>query len=115
MRVSHVLGAACAVAYNAGTTADEWEPLGRLVLEASYEACVLAALENRARHADMPGAKRLYLTQLGGDAFGNPQQWILDAMKRALLKVQHEELEVFLVCYGGVGAGERRLEEELQS
>ena len=34
MVVSHVLGSACAVAYNPGTRADEWEPFARLVLEA---------------------------------------------------------------------------------
>merc|ERR1712195_245958 len=104
MVVSHVLGSACAVAYNPGTRADEWEPLARLVLEASYEACVLAALENRDRHDGMAGSKKLFLTLLGGDAFGNPQSWILDAIRRALRKFEHEDLDVFLVCYEGVDA-----------
>ena len=90
MVVSHVLGSACAVAYNPGTRADEWEPFARLVLEASYEACVLAALDNRDRHDGMAGSKKLFLTLLGGDAFGNPQAWILDAIRRALIKFQHE-------------------------
>ena len=115
MVVSHVLGSACAVAYNPGTRADEWEPFARLVLEASYEACVLAALENRDRHDGMAGSKKLFLTLLGGDAFGNPQSWILDAIRRALRKFEHEDLDVFLVCYEGVDAGSRKLEEELDA
>jgi len=113
MLVSHVLGSACAVAYNPGTRAEEWEPFARLVLDASYESCVLAALQNRDRHNGMAGSKKLFLTLLGGDAFGNPQAWILDAIRRALRKFEHQELDVFLVCYDGVGAGPRRLEEEL--
>tara|TARA_B100000768_G_C11211424_1_gene346191 strand:+ start:657 stop:917 length:261 start_codon:yes stop_codon:yes gene_type:complete len=68
MVVSHVLGSACAVAYNPGTRADEWEPFARLVLEASYEACVLAALDNRDRHDGMAGSKKLFLTLLGAAA-----------------------------------------------
>lgn len=114
MVVSHVLGSACAVAYNPGTRADEWEPFARLVLEASYEACVLAALDNRDRHDGMAGSKKLFLTLLGGDAFGNPQAWILDANQRRalkpLIKFQHEDVDVFLVCYDGVDAGPRAWE-----
>ena len=82
-------------------------------LEASYEACVLAALDNRDRHDGMAGSKKLFLTLLGGDAFGNPQAWILDAIRRALIKFQHEDVDVFLVCYDGVDAGPRALEGEL--
>merc|ERR1711865_475891 len=91
------------------------EPFARLVLEASYEACVLAALDNRDRHDGMAGSKKLFLTLLGGDAFGNPQSWILDAIRRALRKFEHEDLDVFLVCYEGVDAGSRKLEEELDA
>ena len=113
MVVCHVLGSACAVAYNPGTSADEWKPFARLVLDASYEACVLAALENRDRHDGMAGSKKLFLTLLGGDAFGNPQPWILSAIRRALGQFQGEDLDVFLVCYDGVDAGPRDLEAEL--
>ena len=37
-------------------------------LEASYEACVLAALDNRDRHDGMAGSKKLFLTLLGAAA-----------------------------------------------
>ena len=78
-----------------------------------HETCVLAALDNRDRHDGMAGSKKLFLTLLGGDAFGNPQAWILDAIRRALIKFQHEDVDVFLVCYDGVDAGPRALEGEL--
>lgn len=115
MQVTHVLGSACAVSYNIKTSTDDWEKFARLVLDASYEACFLAALENLERHPNAPGAKKLFLTNLGGGAFGNEQNWILDAIKRAVTMFKYHGLEVILVCYGDVTAGPRQLEQELQT
>ncbi|MFN2184459.1 MAG: hypothetical protein ACK2UU_10730 [Anaerolineae bacterium] len=76
--------------------ADLWEPFARLVLEAAYEATVCAAILN-ARYT---GNKRLYLTQLGGGAFGNHTAWISDSITRALRLYQDWNLEVAIVSYG---------------
>jgi len=57
-----------------------WEPFARLVLEAAYEATLLVAVLN-ARRTENP---TVYLTSLGGGAFGNDRSWILAAMKRSL-------------------------------
>ena len=75
--------------------ADLWEPFARLVLEAAYEATVCAAILN-ARHT---GNKRLYLTRLGGGAFGNRTTWISDSITRALRLYQDWNLEVAIVSY----------------
>lgn len=75
--------------------ADLWEPFARLVLEAAYEATVCAAILN-ARYT---GKKRLYLTQLGGGAFGNRTTWISDSITRALRLYQDWNLEVAIVSY----------------
>jgi hypothetical protein len=75
--------------------ADLWEPFARLVLEAAYEATVCAAILN-ARYT---GNKRLYLTQLGGGAFGNRTAWISDSITRALRLYQDWNLEVAIVSY----------------
>ena len=74
-----------------------WEPFGRLVLEASYEATLSAA----ALHAARAGKNTVYLTRLGGGAFGNPPDWIDAALRRALQKFADCPLRVFLVRYGG--------------
>jgi hypothetical protein len=75
--------------------ADLWEPFARLVLEAAYEATVCAAILN----ARDTGNKRLYLTQLGGGAFGNRTAWISDSITRALRLYQDWNLEVAIVSY----------------
>jgi hypothetical protein len=72
-----------------------WEPFARLVLEAAYEATVCAAILN----ARDTGNKRLYLTRLGGGAFGNRTTWISDSITRALRLYQHANLEVAIVSY----------------
>ena len=73
-----------------------WEPLGRLVLNAAYELSVRLAVE----HAEQTGSKTLYLTLLGGGAFGNPTEWITDAIWRALKIVEWSGLDVVVVSYG---------------
>jgi hypothetical protein len=47
------------------------------------------------------GSNKLFLTLLGGGAFGNPQEWILEAIRRCLEKFSHRALEVILVSYYG--------------
>jgi len=59
---------------------DRWEPFARLVLEAAYETTLCAAVLN----ARSSGNNRVYLTLLGGGAFGNRTGWITDAVERAL-------------------------------
>ena len=41
----------------------------------------------------------MFLTRLGGGAFGNPDAWIDDAIVRAIEQVQGADLEVFLVSH----------------
>ena len=42
----------------------------------------------------------MYLTALGGGAFGNPTEWIAEAMQRALDLHRDAPLDVYLVHYG---------------
>ena len=85
-----------------------WEPFARLVLEASYEATLLAALVN----ARDQGSTRVYLTLLGGGVFGNQREWITQAIRRALDRVRGSHLEVVLVSYGEVPDDLRSLAAE---
>jgi hypothetical protein len=73
-----------------------WEPLARLVLEAAYEATLHAALLNRER----TGSRKVLLTLLGGGAFGNQMEWIIDALDRSLKGMAGCDLDVKFVSYG---------------
>lgn len=92
--VSQAYCSALPVAYS-HLPAERWEAFATLVLEAAYEATLAAALENRAR----TGTNRVFLTLLGGGAFGNPAEWIVTAARRALERYRDRDLELTFVSY----------------
>lgn len=96
-RVTQAFCSALPVAYS-GIAAPHWEPFARLVLEAAYEATLWAAVDNAARG----GSPTVYLTLLGGGAFGNDPAWIHDAIRRALRAVRGHALDVRIVSYRDV-------------
>jgi hypothetical protein len=73
----------------------QWERLARLVLEAAYEATFAAAAIQHSKSNN----KNLFLTLLGGGAFGNDQQWILNAIARACELYREHDLNVMIVSY----------------
>jgi hypothetical protein len=73
-----------------------WEAFASLVLEAAYEATMFAAVLNAKRGA----SNVVLLTQLGGGAFGNHDDWIHAATRRSLEKMRDFDLNVKLVSYG---------------
>lgn len=95
-RVSQAYCSALPVSY--GLRGGDWEPFGRLVLQAAYEATLLAAVEQAAGG----GSNKVLLTRLGGGAFGNEDTWINDAIGRAVEIVGDAGLDVSIVCYGHV-------------
>lgn len=97
--VSQAFCSALPVSYNHGTDPLRWQPFASLVLEAAYEATLLAGVLNEARPG---GSNKVYLTLLGGGAFGNRRAWILAAIRRALSAVQGLSLEVFIVSFQSV-------------
>ncbi len=95
--VSQAFCSALPVNYGDGRKS-AWEAFGRLVLEASYEATLLAAVEQ-----SLAGMSNIVLlTRVGGGVFGNADAWIDDAIVRALEIVEHAGLDVRLVSYGQV-------------
>jgi hypothetical protein len=101
-RVSQVYGSALPVGYSPHPAGD-WEPFARLVLEASYEACLCAAVLN----ARASGNRVAYLTLLGGGVFGNALAWILDAIARAAEIHQAHGLDLRLVSHARPNPGLR--------
>ena len=76
--VSQAFCSALPVAYGRGLPST-WEAFARLVLEATYEATLLAAVEQSLAG----GSSIVLLTRVGGGAFGNDDAWIDDAIVRA--------------------------------
>lgn len=102
--VSHAYGSALPVAYSRHASS-LWAPFARLILEASYEATICTAILNSAQH----GSNRVFLTLLGGGAFGNAIDWVLDGLQRALNLYRHVELDVAIVSHGASKPAVRRL------
>lgn len=94
-KVSQAFCSALPVAYSQ-VPSPHWELFASLVLEAAYEATLWAAVLNAQRGA----SNVVFLTLLGGGAFGNPSSWIHAAMRRALQLMMTFDLDVRLVSYG---------------
>jgi len=92
--VSQAFCSALPVSY--GVRSPDWEGFARLVLEAAYEATFHAAVLNAAAG----GSNRVFLTLLGGGAFGNRGPWIYDALERAMHMFAACDLDIRLVSYG---------------
>jgi hypothetical protein len=93
--VSQVYCSAMPVSYS-GLPSTAWKELATVVLEASYEATLQVAVLN-ARQFNQP---KVYLTLLGGGAFGNENSWIISAIERALQLHGDYPLDVVIVSYG---------------
>lgn len=106
--VSQVFCSALPVAYSS-VREDVWEPFARLVLEAAYEATMICGVLNARR----TGNNIVFLTLLGGGAFGNANDWITDAIARAVGKFEFAGLDVRIVSYGQSQLCVQRLLAEL--
>ena len=76
--------------------AELWRDFARLILDGAYEATLAAAVINKAK----TGNGRVFLTLLGGGAFGNEEDWILSSLNRALDLFRYYPIEVKVVSYG---------------
>ena len=87
-QVSQAYCSALPVAYSP-LPAKLWSEFARLVLEASYEATICTAILN----ARTNGNNQLFLTLLGGGAFGNETSWIMESIARALELYKNIDLD----------------------
>ena len=106
--VTQAFCSALPVAYS-GLPSRSWERFAKVILEAAYEATFAAAVFN----ASKTGNKSVYLTLLGGGAFGNDQEWILDAIRRAARLYSRVELDVKIVSFRNSNPAIRKLCQEL--
>lgn len=93
--VSQAYCSALPVSYNRIRKPANWARFATLVLEATYEATLLSAMLNVQRQ----GSPLVYLTRVGGGAFGNDARWIAAAIQRALALCREASLDVRIVSY----------------
>lgn len=72
-----------------------WEKFARIILEATYEATLYAGLINFQKN----GSNKVFLTLVGGGAFGNEQHWILETIQKVINKFQKCPLDISIVSY----------------
>jgi len=106
--VSQAFCSALPVSYNPIAAGGLWVRFATLVLEAAYEATLRAAWLSAGRG----GSSRVFLTRLGGGAFGNQTEWIDGAMRRALEHARGWGLDVRVVSYGKPDAELHQLARE---
>lgn len=75
---------------------EPWAEFASLILEAEYEATLSVACLNYVN----TGNNKVFLTLLGGGAFGNHDEWIFPAIERALRIFSGVGLDVVIVSYG---------------
>ena len=96
-RVAQVYVSALPVAYASGTKPEHFEPFARLVLRGAYEATLAVG---QLKAAKLGSRATVFLTALGGGAFGNRIEWIKESLIGALDKFRDAPLDVKLVHYG---------------
>lgn len=107
--VSQVFCSALPVAYSPVASL-HWKKFACFVLQAAYEATMWAAVLNAKRGA----SNVLFLTFLGGGAFGNADTWIYSAIRRALRIVANFDLDVRLVSYATPSSTILQMAEEFR-
>ena len=108
--VSQAYCSALPVAYSRHSS-DLWAEFAQLVLEASYEATICAAILNSAE----TGNNRVFLTLLGGGAFGNETTWIIKGIERALNLYKDAALDISIVSYGSSNQYIKQLVDQIHS
>ena len=103
-RVSQAYCSALPVAYSSHGRGS-WEPFARLVLQASYEAVMLAAVEQ----ASVGGSNTVLLTRIGGGVFENGDDWIDSAIVRAMDLVKDAGLDIVFVAHRAATPGVRAI------
>ncbi|WP_445166980.1 hypothetical protein ACTXG7_24650 [Mycolicibacterium sp. Dal123E01] len=100
--VSQAFCSALPVGYSRLPQAD-WSAFAQLVLEATYEATLLAGVEQALEG----GSNAVLLTRVGGGVFGNEARWIDHAIERALDVVADAGLDVYIVGHRDIEPGVR--------
>ncbi len=94
-KVSQIYCSALPVAYSQ-IESIYWERFSRVILEGLYEATLYAGMINMEKF----NSNVVYLTLVGGGAFGNEEFWILESLEKAVEKFKNVPLDLKIVSYG---------------
>ena len=94
-KVSQIYCSALPVAYS-HIESSYWEYFARVILEATYESTLYTGVLNMENN----NSNKVFLTLVGGGAFGNEEYWILESMQKALRKFKNVPLDIRIVSYG---------------
>ncbi|MFN2262253.1 MAG: hypothetical protein ABR595_09345 [Psychroflexus sp.] len=94
-KVSQIYCSALPVAYSQ-IESSHWEYFARVILEATYESTLYAAVLNMENN----NSNKVFLTLVGGGAFGNEEHWILESLQKAIRKFKDIPLDITIVSYG---------------
>jgi len=97
--VSQIYCSALPVAYSE-VESYYWESFARIILEATYEATLYSAMIN----LEKTKSNKVFLTLVGGGAFGNDMDWIIESLLKAIEKFKYMPLDVKIVSYGNSNA-----------
>merc|ERR1712038_1453927 len=104
--VSQIFCAAPPVAYSDIGSA-YWEPFARIILEATYESTLYAALLN---YKSRPGgSNKVFLTLVGGGVFGNEMIWIEESISKAIDKFRMTELDIIFISHSRKNRSVRKI------
>jgi len=93
--ISQIYCSALPVAYS-HIEKELWSDFAKVVLEATYEATLYVALRNYERTKN----NKVFLTLIGGGAFGNEKEWIFNAIEKSIKKFSNTPLDIKIVSYG---------------
>ncbi|HEY9170432.1 MAG TPA: hypothetical protein VIN72_13140 [Lutibacter sp.] len=105
--ITHVYCAALPVAYS-NIEKELWSDFAKMILEATYEATFYVALRNYERTKN----NKVFLTLIGGGAFGNEKEWIFNAIENSIKKFSNTPLDTKIVSYG---ASNKELQQFIDS
>jgi len=88
---------------------ERWTAFATLALDAAYEATLLAAIVDAEATG---GSGKVWLTLLGGGAFGNRRSWIGRAIGRALTRCADRDLDVRIAHYRDI---DRAMQTEIDA
>ena len=92
--ITQVYCSALPVAYS-NVEKELWKDFAKMILDAAYEATLFAALQNYEKTKN----NRVFLTLIGGGAFGNEKEWIFNAIANAIKKFSRTPLDIKIVSY----------------
>lgn len=102
-RVCQVFCSALPVAYaSRGSPSSDWEAFAKTVLEGVFEATLAVGALLAAVRQDRV---TVYLSAVGGGAFGNPSIWVANAIRRALGAHCSAPLDVKFVHFASLPRG----------